>query len=190
MSKARELIKSESGEEVCLSSGVVVRVVPFPAGLWERINEKALKQFPEPIPPKKTIKVVDGTEEVDDLSNPEYLTAKSESESARSNLLGEAVIDLCIKLSLTEWEEQIKRMEKYTEPYPPDPEDRRVRFLTDYALRSKGDYEKIMVSAITQMAIGDKDIGERLSNFRSEMARATDNGSTPSGATEVVRLDI
>lgn len=190
MSKAREIVKPELGEQHCLSSGVVVTVVPFPAGLWEKINTRAMREFPDPIPPKRQIKVVDGTEEIDDLENPEYVAKKAEAEAARSNLLGEAVIDLCIKLPLADWESQISRMERYTEPYPTDPDDRRVRFLTDYALRSKGDYEHIMVSAITQMAIGDKEIGERLTNFRDTLAQSADNGAGTSSAAEVVRMDV
>lgn len=190
MSKARELVKPELGEKHCLSSDVVVTVVPFPAGLWEKINTKALREFPDPIPPKRQIKVVDGFEEVDDLENPEFVAKKAEMEAARSNLLGEAVIDLCVKLPLADWESQISRMERYTEAYPTDPDDRRMRFLTDYALRSKGDYEKVMVSAITQMAIGDKEIAERLTNFRDTLAQSADNGAGASGIAQVVRLDI
>lgn len=192
MTKARELLNEKQvGETYTLSSGVTVQVVPFPAGLWEKINRKALHDFPDPEPPKKEITVVDGTEEVDDLLDPDYVSAKAEAERQRSNLLGEAIIDLCIQVDLSQYEAKIKHLEKYDlEPYPEDNEEKRVRFLIDYALRTRGDYETVMVSATTQMTISDPEVAERLKSFQREMEGTTDNGNSPSGSVEVERVEV
>lgn len=184
--KARELIKNFEERE--LSSGVMVRIRPFPPGLFESINSQAFRLYPDPVAPKKTIKVVDGTEEVDDLSNPDYLAAVEEVGRKRSGLLGEAVLDLCVEVDIEPYAAIIKRLEKYSGEFPDDPEERKLKFLTDYALRTKGDYESVMVSATTQTMIDDPEVAERIEFFRSQVAGAKANGTTPSSPDEKQRL--
>lgn len=164
--------------------------MPFPAGLWERIHARAARDFPDPVPPKKTITVLGGVEEVDDLAQPDYVEAVRLANARRSNLLGEAVVDLCLQLDLEKWESEIKRIEKYTEPYPTDPDERRMRFLTDYALRTAGDYEAVMTIAVTQMTVTDPEVSERINSFQRQVAQSTGNGTAAPGADEVVRLDV
>ncbi|NIU78072.1 MAG: hypothetical protein GWN71_32320, partial [Gammaproteobacteria bacterium] len=69
--KTEELLEP-GPEEITLSGGAVVLVSPFPLDLWWDLQARAREDHPDPAPPKKQIKVVDGTEEVDDLENPEY----------------------------------------------------------------------------------------------------------------------
>lgn len=184
----------EIGEEKTLSSGVTVRVLPFPAGLWDKINAQILEEYPDPIPPKKTITVLGGTEEVDDLDDPEYkekaATTKKERDTASGNIIGEATLDLCVEVDLTPYTNIIKRLEKYSGKFPADSDERRVRFLAEYALRSRGDYEVVTFSAVTQMTIGDKEVAGRISNFQDNLAGpgAHDNGA--SGAPEIVGLEV
>jgi hypothetical protein len=187
--KARELIKNYEDKE--LSSGVMVRIRPFPPGLFESINTQAFRLYPNPVPPKKIIKVVDGEEEIDDVNNPEYLKTMQEIERKRSNLLGEAVLDLCIEvLDFDQYENVIKRLQRYSGDFPEDKDERRLKFLTDFALRTKGDYEIVMVSATTQTMVDDPEVRERIEFFRGQVARATDNGADASGSDEAERLDM
>ena len=189
MTEARELLKT-GPEEIKLSSGVTVRVAPFPAGLWTALNARAFEKFPDPELPKKTIPVVDGTEEVDDLSNPEYLEAKAQAARDRNNLLGEAIIDLCIQVDLEPWEGTIGRLGKYSDEYPEDADDRRVRFLTEFALRTRADYEAVMVSATTQMMVSDPEVAQRLKFFRRQVAGAAPDDADAPGSAKEERVEV
>jgi len=165
-----------SGEKYTLSSGVEIVVVPFPARLWENINNKALKDFPDPKASMKTIEVVDGTEEVEDLENPEYLKGMKDAESKRSDFLGTAILDFCVQVDLSQYEDEIARIEKYVDDFPTEPNERRVEFLSRSALRTKGDYEFVMVSAITQTTVSDEEIAERLESFQGDLVQETTKG--------------
>lgn len=189
MTKTREMLKS-GPEELTLSSGVTVHVAPFPAGLWASLNSTGFERFPDPEPPRKTVEVVDGTEEVDDLKDPVYLAAKAEAERERNNLLGEAIIDLCVQVDMEPWAATVKRLERYTGKYPRDEDDRRVKFLTEYALRTRGDYEAVMVSATTQMMVSDPEVAARLKFFRREVEGAAGDDADAPGADEGERVDV
>lgn len=187
MPKAREAKQQLFiGESKTLSSGVTVTVIPFPPGLLQRINS----DHPDPMPPKKTIKVLDGTEEVDNLKDEGYILAKEEVTRERNSLLGEAVIELCVEVDLGKYASQIKKLEKYTSPYPDDLDERRMRFLQEYALRTRGDYEVVITSAITQIAISDEEVQERIATFQSDLSRPATNGAKASGAHESLPLEV
>lgn len=174
------------GESKTLSSGVTVVVIPFPPGLLQRINA----DHPDPVPPKKTIQVVDGTEEVDNLKDESYLTQKEEVTQQRNSLLGEAVIELCVELDLAKYAKEIKKLEKYTSPYPDDTDERRSRFLSEYALRTRGDYEVVITSAITQIAISDEEVQERIKSFQGQLSQRATNGAKAPGVNEGIGLEV
>jgi len=184
VAKAREA--KFIGESKSLSGGVTVTVIPFPPGRLQRINS----DHPDPVPPKKTIKVLDGTEEVDDLKDADYLAKKDEITTQRNSLLGEAVIELCVELDLAKYAKEITKLERFTSPYPDDTDERRMRFLQEYALRTRGDYEVVITSAITQIAISDEEVAERIASFQTDMARSSPNGRKASGVNEVKRLAV
>jgi len=184
MAKAKEA--KFVGESKTLSSGVTVVVIPFPPGLLQRINS----DHPDPVPPKKTIKVLDGTEEVDNLKDKDYLAERESVTNQRNSLLGEAVIELCVEVDLAKYASQIKKLEKYTSPYPEDLDERRMRFLQEFALRTRGDYETVITSAITQIAISDEEVQERIATFQSDLSRNTPNGAKAPGFDEGVRLEV
>lgn len=191
MTKARELLQQkEQGEKRVMTSGVEVLVRPFPSGLWEKINQRALKDYPEPVPPKKIIEVLDGTEEIDNLTDPDYLAEKQKATNQRNSFLGEAILDLCVEVDMALWEKEVKKIEKYSESYPTDPEERRLRFLEEYAVRSAGDWQFIFASAIEQTQATEPEVAERIDSFRDKVAQPATNGATPSGLDEVKRLDI
>lgn len=185
---------SNEFQEKTLSSGITVRVLPFPAGLWDKINSQIQVEYPDPVPPKKIIQVLGGTEEVDDLENPEYkqkaLEVKTARDNANGKIIGEATLDLCVQVDLAPYESAIKRLEKYTDKFPTDPDERRIRFLTEYAMRSRGDYEAVTFLAVTQMAIGDKEVAERVNSFQDNVARTATNDNGASSTDEVIRLEV
>jgi hypothetical protein len=180
----------DASQTEVLSSGVQVTVLPFPARLYDSIQTKGNEKYPEPVPPKKIIKVVDGTEEVDDLKNPQYLEEKEQSKALRetwiAQRIGETVLDFCLLVDVSAYGHIIKKLEKtYEEPAPVDSDERRLYFLTNYALRGRADYERVSSLSITLMAVGDKEIVARMDSFRSEMARTTDNSSETPSPVEV-----
>lgn len=190
MRKSKKLL-NDGPEEIVLDSGVKVRVSPFPAGLYEKVQAKSFVDFPDPIPPKKIIKVVDGEEEVDDLHNAEYLAEKDEVERKRNTRLGEAVYDICVEvIDMEKWEGKIKRLEKHQGPFPEDPDDRQLEFLTSFAMSTAGDYEKVTTSAISQTMIKDPEVAERLDQFQNQVERASSAGAQPSGPNDTQRLGI
>ena len=182
MAKVQKFI----GESKTLSSGITVTVIPFPPGLLQRINS----DHPDPVPPKRTIEVLGGTEEVDNLKDEGYVLEKEAVTTQRNSLLGEAVIELCVELDLAKYIKEIKKLERFTSPYPNDTDERRMRFLQEYALRTRGDYEVVITSAITQIAISDEEVQERIAMFQTDMARGTPNGAKASGANEVERMAV
>ena len=186
MAKAKEATNKFIGESKVLSSGVTVIVIPFPPGLLQRINS----DHPDPVPPKKTIKVLDGTEEVDNLKDEGYILAKEDVTRERNSLLGEAVIELCVEVDVTKYASQIKKLEKYTSPYPDDLDERRMRFLQEFALRTRGDYETVITSAITQIAISDEEVQERIATFQSDLQRSPSNGAKAHGANEALTVEV
>ncbi len=186
MAKAKEANNKFIGESKVLSSGVTVTVIPFPPGLLQRINS----DHPDPVPPKKTIKVLDGTEEVDNLKDEAYLAQKDEVTSQRNSLLGEAVIELCVEVDLKPYAKEITKLERFTSPYPDDTDERRMRFLQEFALRTRGDYEVVITSAITQIAISDEEVQERIATFQSNLSRPATNGAKAPGSNEAIPLEV
>ncbi len=186
MAKAKEANNKFIGESKVLSSGVTVIVIPFPPGLLQRINS----DHPDPIPPKKTIKVLDGTEEVDNLKDETYLTQKDEVTSQRNSLLGEAVIELCVEVDLKPYAKEITKLERFTSAYPDDTDERRMRFLQEFALRTRGDYETVITSAITQIAISDEEVRERIATFQSDLQRNSPNGAKAPSSNEALPVEV
>lgn len=185
----------EAYQDEKLSSGVMVRILPFPARLHDNLQSKSLEKFPEPLPPKKIVKVVDGTEETDDLNNPDYLKTKELADRQRqewfAKKLGETIIDFCIMVDTEPYEHIIRNLEKtYEEEAPKNPDERRAYFLTNYAIRGRADYERVMVVSQTLMAVGDKEIAARMDSFRGEMARATGLEIEASGPNADIRLGL
>lgn len=186
--RAREL--NGKNNELTFSSGITVEMLPFPAGMWEEINIKAFEQFPDPIPPRKTITVLGGTEEVEDKEEPAYKADVEKVGKERTGLLLEAVLDICPQLDLARWEPRIKRLEKYTRPFSDDPDDRRIEFLTRYVLRTKTDYENLMLSAVSQVLVDDPEVSARIQYFQSQVEGAAAPYLDASGAPEGVGLEV
>ena len=190
-----EIESVEASSEEKLSSGVTVTILPFPARLYDSIQTRAMEKYPEPIPPKKIIKVAGGTEEVDDKTNPQYLEEKDRSKALRDNWIaqriGETVLDMCIVVDISPYKDIIKKIEKILdESAPSDSDELEEYFLTNYALRGRADYERVSSVAVSLMAIGDSEIVARMNNFRNQMARTENNGVETPGVDETIRVDL
>jgi hypothetical protein len=186
---------NEGYKEEVLSSGVKVKILPFPARLWEKIHERVLREFPEVKPPKKTINVLGGTEEIDDLKAPDYLVTKIEVDRQRnaqqSKLVGEATLDLCVEVDPTPYLPELKRAAVYGgEIIPSDETELKIYFLETFALRSRGDYERVISMAAALMAVGDAEVAERINSFRDNLAQPTPNGTDAPGADEIQRVEV
>ncbi|MHC4710893.1 MAG: hypothetical protein ACYTA3_10890 [Planctomycetota bacterium] len=182
MSKARKLIEEELSSELTLSSGVAVTILPFPSQLYPKLNARALAEHPDPEPPMKTVEVVDGTEEVPDEENEEYQEALREARNARQSLLLEAILDFCVEVDMDQWGDELARLERYVGEMPKDPVDRKIEFLNQFAMRTRGDYELVATTATAQMMAGSPEVAERLKSFRGEMAQpAGDDADAPGG---------
>jgi NADH:ubiquinone oxidoreductase subunit E len=180
MSKARKLIEEELSSELTLSSGVAVTILPFPSQLYPKLNARALAEHPDPEPPMKTVEVVDGTEEVPDEENEEYQEALREARNARQSLLLEAILDFCVEVDMDQWGDELARLERYVGEMPEDPVDRKIEFLNQFAMRTRGDYELVATTATAQMMAGSPEVAERLKSFRGEMAQpAGDDADAP-----------
>lgn len=188
--RARELNGNNKNDEITFSSGITVEMLPFPAGLFEEINIRAFQEFPDPIPPRKTIEALGGTEEIDDLDNPEYKAAVKRVGQERGGLMLEAVLDICPQINLSQWESKIKRLEKYTRPFSEDVDERRIEFLTRYVLRTKPDYENLMYTAVARVLIDDPEVSDRIKYFQSNMEGAVASYTDAPGSSEGQRLEI
>ncbi len=190
--RVRELYKNGNGNngKLTFSSGITVEMLPFPAGMWEEVNIRAFEDFPDPTPPKKTVNVLGGTEDVDDLENPTYKADVKKVGEQRTGLLLEAILDICPQLNLVEWEPRIKRLEKYTRPFSEDVDERRIEFLTRYVLRTKSDYENLMLSAVSQIMVDDPEVSARIQYFQSKVEGAAASYTDAPGASEGVGLEV
>jgi hypothetical protein len=182
--------EAKVGEELTLDSGVTVTVRPFPAGLFEKVQARALEDFPDPDPPMKEIPVVDGVEEVEDVDAPGYLAQKELAERKRLERLGEACLDLCVSVDLEAWEPTIRRLERYAGPFPEDPDERQLEFLTSYALSTADDWQNVLVTAIEQTVIGSPEVAERLKLFRRSVERPAAADADAPGADAVQRVEL
>ncbi len=173
----------EGWRRLTLSSGVEVEYGPFPANMYWDVQARALDDHPDPVPPKKTIEVLDGTEEVDDLEDPEYLTALNLARMARFNLLGEAALEFCVEVVDWErWEPKVERIsKKYAkDPAPTDPDERRVWFLSKFALRTTKDWQIIRkVQSFSQ--IEDEEVRHRAEFFRGGVEGPEGDGTDAPG---------
>jgi hypothetical protein len=174
-------------KEFELSSGVTVLYGPFAHGLYWDIMEKALDEHPEPEVPQKTIQVLNGTEEVDDLENPEYVKAAAEARRAQFNLMADAVLELCVEVKggMGPWEGTIERIAaKYsTAPPPDDPKERQSWFLKKYGLRTAEDWKLIgKVQRFSQ--IDDDEVRLRAEQFPGDVAGPEGDGAAAPGAAE------
>lgn len=184
MAKRVRELNGNGKNGLTFSSGITVEMLPFPAGLWEEINIRAFEDFPEPIPPKKTVEVLGGTEDIDNLDDPQYKADVKKVGEERTGLLLGAVLDICPQLNLDEWEPRIKRLEKYTRPFSDDPDERRIEFLTRYVLRTKADYENLMLAAVSQILVDDPEVSARIQYFQSQVEGAAASYADAPGATE------
>jgi hypothetical protein len=184
------------GEQHTFSSGITCTILPFPALIFEKIQKLALKNFPEPKPPKKKIKVVDGEEIIDDITNEKYVAKKETCDAERNRWLSERILNIalrdCILLDLDEYEPTIAQLEKELgEEYPTDPIERKLEFVRDYVFRSGADFLSIVKVTQRLMTISSEEVSMQVDEiFPSEMAQSTGNGAETSGTTEVQPLDI
>lgn len=193
-SKVRDALEKQvSGESRVCSSGVKIWVRPLPAILLRRLETKISRDNPDPTPPKKTIDVLGGTEEIDDVNNPDYLEQQRLVNLKKIELQGEAILDFCVDVEggIEAYADVIARIEKRTdEKYPVDPDERRMQFLSEYVIRSGVDWQFVFASAVEQTQATDPEVSERMDSFRDKVARPETNGATPSGADAVKRLDL
>ncbi len=174
-------------KSLTFSSGVAVRYGPFPSGLYWDIMALALDEHPDPEPPKKAIKVVDGEEMVDDPDDPQYQAELGKARLARWNLLGEAVLEFCVEPEggMEQHEPTVARLaEHYVKDAPPsDPVGRKVWFLTKFAIRTAEDWKVVgKVQRFSQ--IEDDEVRQRAEFFRGDVAGTEGDGADAPGAAE------
>ena len=169
-----------------LSSGVLVQYGPFPQGLYWDIMSKALDEHPDPEVPKRTIEVLQGTEEIDDLENEEYQDALQKARLARYEILTRAALDLCVVIVgwPEEWAEAVCKATKYAaEPPPEDPDELKIWFLNKYGLRTREDWKLIgNIQRFSQ--IDDEEVRQRAEFFRGNVERPEDPGVDAPGPAE------
>lgn len=185
MAKTKET-KQVVSEETTLSSGVTVTVLPFPPGLMERIG----KDYPDPTPPTKEIAVFNGTESVPDLNDPTYKEELERVQAARNRAFLEAAVEMAVEVDISKYESVIKRLEKVVSSYPDDSDERRSRFLREYALRTNGDYGSIIAIAVNLVSVGEEEVQERMASFQGKLAQRATNGTEAPGLEEVVGVAV
>ena len=178
----------EPGEEVTFSSGVKAKVLPFPSGLFDKFNALAFEKFPDIDPPKKQIPVVDGTEEIDDYDDENYVKEQKNIEKQREKFIAEKVLDttlnFCTDFNVDDYEDIIQTLEKLTEEeYPENRKERKIHFARSYVLRNQSDYAKLSFSTLSQSLIDDPEVSERMRSFQDKMERARNSKSDASGST-------
>ena len=180
-------IAGKDWKEFECSSGVTVLYGPFPYGMYWDIMSRALDEYPDPETPQKTIEVLGGTEEVDDLEDPVYQAGLKAARLARANLLGEATLEFCVepKGGMAQWEPLLKRLsDKYvSDPPPEDETERRAWFLAKYALRTEADWGIVgLVQRFSQ--IDNEEVRRKAEQFPGDVAGPEGDGADAPGPVE------
>jgi len=185
----------EYGQKYTFSSGIEAVILPFPSLRFEKFVKQSKKKYPVPKPPKKTIKVVDGTEKVDDLTDEKYLDKKEAAEEKQSRWLSEKILKIClrdcIELDISGYEHVIVLLEEDNEEkYPDNPLERKVQFLTDYVIRSAVDFQALTQIATNLMRVDDEEVSDQLDSFPDHVEGTADNGTETSGLDEIERVEV
>jgi len=179
---------TEEWLEFQTSSGMKVLYGPFPFGMYWDIMEKGLDQFPDPPVPQKEIKVLDGTEMVDDEDDPEYQVELKAAVFKRNNLLGQACLEFCVEPvgGMEQYEPLIQRMasEYVKDPVPENPTERKVWFLKRYAFRTATDWNEIIRRVQNFSQIREKEVRDRVEFFRGKMEGPEGDGADAPGPAE------
>ena len=173
-------------KELEFSSGVKVIYGPFPQGLYWDIMSNALDEYPDPEVPKREIEVLIGTEEVDDLENPEYVAALNHARLARFGVLTKAVLDMCVEVEgwPEQWESAVEKAAQYSaDPPPEDPDKFKVWFLEKWAIRTREDW-KIVGKVQRFSQIDDEEVRQRAEFFRGDVEGAESPGVDAPGPAE------
>ena len=183
-------VEWEGPRTIKLTSGVEVQAMPMPGGAWERLQARGLELFPDPEPPKKEIKTSFGeTEEVDDLEDQTYLANKRRAESERSDWVGKVVLRRYIKVDLEQYEDIIKELDADF-GLSEEPGQRKLDFLTWYAIQTQADTSTLMLHAMYGSVLGDEEVAKRLDFFRRSLARGSGDEPDAPGADEEDGLDL
>jgi hypothetical protein len=156
VSKKKSEVTMEASDTITYSSGVTVKLVPLAPGLHKMIVQKTLTDFPDPEPPG------DGEDRAP------YIQALKDARRQRASQVGEAILELCVSVDLEAWEPTIATLERVTGPFPEDPFDRKLTFLTGYALRTAGDYDLTMVGIARLAMRRDPELAAEIENLQGE----------------------
>ena len=181
---------TDEKREVTLASGVEVVVRPFPGGLYANLQSRGLEKHPDPEPPTKTVDTATGPEEIDDLTNPEYVKAREDAERKRGNLIADAILDLCVECDLSKYESQIKRLEKHIGKAPKDADELKSWFFENYAFTRRDDYSRAVGPALSMTLVTDQEVRRQLDNFPGQVERAKPVDAEARGADEEQPLDV
>lgn len=165
---------TENYELKTLGTGVEIKILPFPAALFDSLQEQAARQYPTPEPPEKTIDTFAGEEKIRDTEDPDYQREKKAIETLRDNWISEKVLtivlDLCIfPTSKKDLENGLAKLTKYGLELPEDEDDRRVAFLKDFAIRTKLEYSDIILKSLRLTVVGDEEVADKLKSFQDSL---------------------
>ena len=155
-----------------LSGGDSIRVYPISSRLYQAIENR----YRIPEPPTKAVPTIDGgTEKLPDPQEPEYVKQVQEITEAKAA----ALIRLVAMQSLPEvkvdptgeWVQVVQLIEPDYVP-PEDPVQLKVDYLQYWLIRSRVDWELLMMAAIASMTVGGRDIEKAMASFRGEISRA------------------
>jgi len=183
-------VEWEGPRTVRLTSGVEVEALPMPGGAWERLQGRGMELFPDPEPPMKEIKTSFGEmEEVEDLEDPTYLAGKRRAESQRSDWIGKVVLRRYIKVDLEQYGKIIKELDEDF-GLSEDPAERKLDFLTWYAIQTPADTSTLMVHTVYGSVLGDEEVAKRLDFFRRALARSPGDEPDAPGTDEEDGVDL
>jgi len=155
------------GQKHIFSSGVEVVILPFPSLRMEKFQRQVNEKFPLPKMPKKTIKVLNGTELVDNPTNKKYQVQFKAVNANQEQWLSEKILNGClrdcIELDLSLYENEIAAIEEDNdEPYPENPVQRKKEFLIDYVIRATADFKNLITIATSLMNISEAEVEKEL----------------------------
>lgn len=151
-----------------------LRVLPFPPGMYDAINNDVLEEYPMPDVPMVEVKSFAGSDDAPELmaddKNEEYLAEVAAVEATRTRVVAEKILGFvlneCLEVvDVNKMNRDIKRLTKYTS-YPDDEQERVIKYVSTYILTQQAHYSRVIKSSLKMTVAGNEEVEARIDSFQ------------------------
>jgi hypothetical protein len=188
----------EPRDQEFTASGITVRVLPFPMIIYDRIQADMIEMFPDPIAPKKQIDTLGGKEEVDDTEDEGYKRELAEVNVSRNDYVArryiQTLLSLCLEIDIDAYKGELEKFLRYLGKsgldVPDNEYDLREEFLSQFVLRKRSDYRRVLSLALRQATITGEEVAARINSFQGDVEQPATDDAQASGADGAEQVEM